>query len=198
MKKKTLLFAICACATFVLATGCSSSNNQLTEALSPAVESTSASTETPAPTETPVPEPSVLSIGEKSSVGDWNIKVKKVSVKQKIQNGTYQYFKPGKGNSFLVVSLSVENKGKTDTQFLPRFGRKNTTTVVRLYYQNEYEYSATELMGYDKDLTTEYIQPLTKENGIIVFEVPKKTVKSKKDLTLNFSVGDESITYSLK
>lgn len=195
MKKKTLLFAICA--TFVLTTGCSSSN-QLTETLSPAAESTSASTEAPAPTETPVPEQPVLSVGKKGSVGDWKVNVKKVSVKQKIQNGTYQYFKPGKGNSFLVISMSVENKGTKAAKFLPRFGMKDETTVATLYYQNEYEYSATELIGYNKDLTTKSIQPLTKENGILVFEVPKKTVKSKKDLTLNFSMGEESITYSLK
>ena len=94
--------------------------------------------------------------------------------------------------------MSAENKGTTAQNFLPRFGKKDTSVVAKLYYQNEYEYSATELIGYDKDLTTKSIQPLTKENGIIVFEVPKKTVKSKKDLTLKFSVGDESVTYSLK
>lgn len=195
MKKKTLLFAICA--TFVLTTGCSSSN-QLTEALSPAAESTSASTEAPAPTETPVPEQPVLSVGKKGSVGDWKVNVKKVSVKQKIQNGTYQYFKPGKGNSFVVISMSVENKGTKAATFLPRFGTKDKTTIARLYYQGEYEYSATELIGYKKDLTTKSIQPLTKESGILVFEIPKKAAKSKKELTLNFSVGEESITYSLK
>ncbi len=195
MKKKALIFVMCA--TFVLTTGCSSSN-QVTDTLSPAAQSTPANTEASAPTETPVPEEPVLSLGEKSSVGDWKINVKKASVKQKIKNGSYRYFEPGKGNSFLVISMSTENKGSKAATFLPRFGTKDKAVVATLYYQNEYEYSATELIGYDKDLTTKSIQPLTKENGVIVFEVPKKTVKSKKDLTLKFSVGDESITYSLK
>lgn len=194
MKKKALIFVMCT--VFVLTTGCSS--DQLTETLSPAAQSTPASAETPVPTETPAPEQPVLSVGEKSSVGDWKINVKKASAKQKIKNGSYRYFEPGKGNSFLVISMSAENKGSKAATFLPRFGTKDKAVVATLYYQNEYEYSATELIGYDKDLTTKSIQPLTKENGIIVFEVPKKTVKSKKDLTLKFSVGDESITYSLK
>lgn len=194
MRKKAYLLILFA--ALVLTAGCSS--EQLTETLSNIDKPTPASAETPAPTETPAPEQPVLSLGEKTTIGDWEVNVKSVSVKQKIKNGKYQYFKPGKGNTFLVVSMSSKNKGKKAAQFLPRFGMKDKTTVATLYYQTEYEYNPTELMGYKKDLTTKSIQPLTKESGIVVFEIPKKTAKSKKELTLGFQVGDESITYSLK
>lgn len=196
MRKKSLLIAICA--VFVLTTGCSSSSNQLSDTLSPATESTPTSTEEAAPTDTPVPEPEVLSLGKKASLGDWDIKVKKASIKKTIKDGSYRYFKPSDGNSFLLVSLSVKNNGKTDQSFMPRIAQKSKDIIATLYYQNEYEYSATQLIGYDKDLTTESIKPLNTKNGVIAFEIPKKTIKSTKELTLSFSIGDESITYSLK
>lgn len=194
MRKKALL--LITCAAFICVTGCSSNN--LTETLSNVAESTPASTATPAPTETPVPEAPTLVLGKKGTVGNWEINAKKVSVKQKINNGKYTYFKPSKGNSFVEITMSVKNKGTKAESFLPRVGMQDKAIIATLYYQDEYEYSATELMGYDKDLTTESIQPLTKENGILVFEVPKKASKSKKELKLTFKVGDESISYALK
>lgn len=197
MRKKAYLLILFT--ALVLTAGCSS--EQLTQTLSNTDKPTPASADsaaTPVPTEPPATEAPVLSLGKKSTVGDWEVNVKSVSVKKKIQNGKYTYFKPGKGNTFLIVSMSSKNNGKKAAQFLPRFGTKDKTTVATLYYQTEYEYNPTELMGYDKDLATKSIQPLTKENGIVVFEIPKKTAKSKKELTLNFSVGEESVTYSLK
>ena len=195
MRKKALL--LITCAAFICITGCSS--DKLTETLSTVTESTQENTATPAPTETPVPEePAALSLGKKGTVGNWEINAKKVSAKQKIKNGKYYYFKPSKGNSFVIINMSVKNKGTKAENFLPRVGMRDKAVVATLYYQEEYEYSATELMGYDKDLTTKSIQPLTKENGILVFEVPKKASKSMKELTLTFKVGDESISYALK
>lgn len=119
-------------------------------------------------------------------------------MKQKITNGKYQYFKPGKGKSFVILSLSARNNGKKIAQFLPRIGYKNEAVITTLCYKDEYEYSPTELISYDKDLTTKKVQPLSTESGILVFEVPKKIAKSKKNLTLKFSLGEETITYTLK
>lgn len=200
MRKKALL--LITCAAFICMTGCASGPSTeptTTTKTSSTTESASDSTEAPAPTETPAPEePAALSLGKKGTVGDWEITAKKVSAKQKIKNGKYYYFKPGKGNAFVIIDMSVKNKGTKAENFLPRVGVRDKTVIATLYYQDEYEYSATELMGYDKDLTTKSIQPLTKENGILVFEVPKKASKSLKELTLNFKVGDESISYALK
>lgn len=194
MRKITLIMITCA--TLVLMSGCSS--DPLTETLSSLSDSTPAVTATSAPTETPAPQDTILSLGKKGTVGNWELNVKKVSVSKKIKNGKYQFFKPGKGKSFVVVSMSAKNKGEKAEQFLPRVGLRNKMIIAKLYYKDKYEYSATELMGYDKDLTTESIDPLEKASGILAFEVPKKASKSKKQLTLNFKVDEESVSYKLK
>lgn len=111
MRKKALLMITCA--AFMLITGCSSNplaDTTPTTTTNSTTESAPASTEAPAPTETPAPEETTISLGKKGTVGNWEINAKSVSVKQKIKNGTYQYFKPGKGNSFVVISMSAKNK----------------------------------------------------------------------------------------
>lgn len=206
MKKLILLFTTCTALAF---TGCglgsqtdttsSTSSNSLSSSSSDSTTSQTQPTTAPAES-SPTPEETetTLALGKKATVGDWKINAKSVSVKKQIPNGKYQYFKPSKGNSFVVVSMSARNEGKKEEEFLPRVGYKNTMSTATLYYEDEYEYSPTELLSYDKDMATIKIQPLATKKGILVFDVPKKAAKNLKKLKLKFSAQEQTAIYDLK
>ena len=201
MKKIALLLATC---TALAMTGCAS--NPLSDLVSEetkapvSTEPAASSSESapPAPENSPTAEETEISLGKKATIGDWKICAKSAAVKNKIKNDNYRYYEPSKGNTFIVISLSVRNTGKKMEEFLPRVGYKDKMVSATLFYEDEYEYSPTELLSYDKDITTEKIQPLTTKKGILVFDVPKKVGKAKKKLKLKFSTQSGSVIYYLK
>ncbi len=197
MKKTALILALC---TTLLVTGCSSS--QVKDTLNKAADQIASTTETAAPVATPEPTPASteteLKLGKKGTVGDWGIKVKKAEVKKKITNGSYRYFDPGKKNRFVVVSLSAKNNSEEAKQFLPLVGYVNTTVIATLIDENGEEYKATQLIGYSKDMTTRSIKPSKTESGVIAFQVPQKSAKSLKKLTLRIGTSNEALVYTLK
>ena len=133
MKKRLFLFTIC---TALLFSGCAA--GKLAETVKGVTDS---ATETPEPTPVATPAPKVkkLALGKKGTVGDWKVCVKKAAVKKKIQNGSYRYFKPGKGNQFVQLTMSVKNNGKKEAEFLPSVGYENKTVTATLCYKKDYE-----------------------------------------------------------
>lgn len=188
--------------TMFFITGCSSSKisdtvNKTINKVSEQISSEPVQTASPKPTSTPGPKETEVTLGKKGKVGDWKIGANKASVKKKIINGKYHYFEAKKGNTFVIVSLSVRNNGKKAETFLPRVGYENTMIQAILYYKDEYEYLPSELISYDKDLCGTSVQPLNTEKGIIAFEVPKKVAKSKKKLKLKIGTKNEYLLFSL-
>lgn len=199
MRKKSLILFTC---TALLLAGCS--GNNLSDTMDKASDlikgqqKTPETTATAAPTGTPGPKETSLALGKKGTVGDWEICVKKASAKTKINNGKYQQFKPGKGKSFVVVSLSVQNNGEKAEQFLPRIGYENKMISATIIYQDKDEYAPTELLAYSKDLVTETIKSKAKKSGIITFEVPKKAAKKMKNMKLKIGTKMDYLVYALK
>lgn len=205
MKKKIVLLGTCIA---LLCTGCGTSLDELTNNVVSNIEDAandSTETETPSPEEEgeaegedtgDSKEEELLSLGDKATVGNWKFTVKGISVKGKIPNGDYYAFEPDKGEKFVCINISVKNNGKEEATFLPRIAY-NDEVIAQLYYE-DYEYKATELVSYDKDLCGESIKPLTTKKGIIAFAVPAKVAKKKGKLTLKIGTADESVTYSLK
>lgn len=207
MKKLIVLFTTCTALVF---TGCglgsstdsttttsTTSSNILSNSSSDSTASqTTQSTTAPAES-SPEPEETTQALGKKATIGDWKINAKSVSVKKQIPNGKYQYFKPSKGNSFVVVSMSVSNQGTEEAEFLPRVGYKDTMSTAALYYEDE-EFQATELFAYDKDIATLKVKPSATKKGILVFDVPKKAAKKLKNLKLKFSAQGQDAVYELK
>lgn len=207
MKKLIVLFTTCTALVF---TGCglgsstdsttttsTTSSNILSNSSSDSTASqTTQSTTAPAES-SPEPEETTQALGKKATIGDWKINAKSVSVKKQIPNGKYQYFKPSKGNSFVVVSMSVSNQGTEEAEFLPRVGYKDTMSTAALYYEDE-EFQATELFAYDKDIATLKVEPSATKKGILVFDVPKKAAKKLKNLKLKFSAQGQDAVYELK
>ena len=204
MKKTALLLTTCCalvlagCSATEPSTGTPQTTTQSSDSQTSHDDSASAAA-TAAPEEsTAAPEETLIALGDKMPLADWTITVKKASVEKKIQNGKYQYFKPGKGNTFIVVNLSVRNEGKQVADFLPRVGYEDKMTSATLFYKDGYEYKPSSLLAYDKDMTAKKIRPLTTEKGVIAFEVPKEVAKAKKELKLTFKSQGQSASYTLK
>ena len=196
MRKKSLLLFTC---TALLLAGCSGNNvsdtvDKVSDSIAEAQKTPAA---TAAPTSTPGPKETSLALGKKGTVNDWKICAKKAAVKTKINNGSYTQYKPGKGKSFVVVSLSVRNNGKKGEQFLPRLGFENKMISATLIYQDKDEYAPTQLLGYSKDLVTASIKSKTTKNGTIAFEVPKKTAKNLKKIKLKIGTKMDYLVYNL-
>lgn len=201
MRKKLIVLGMC---TALLLSGCGVSSDDVADTIQNGVESAMGGTDsdagseaTEAPQESEAPEEQVLALGQKAKVGDWKFKVTKAQTKKQVKNGKYYVFRPGKGQQFIIISLAATNKGKKEGKFLPRMGYSNTMISAKLYYE-DYEYKATDLMSYDKDLLDKSIKPLTTEKGIVAFEVPKKVAKKKGKITLRIGTDNESVTYQLK
>lgn len=188
--------------TFLCLAGCASEqpSNPVKSSIENNVgdSNSSAAADTPAPTESPAPATEMLSLGKKATLGDWKICAKKAEVKNKIMTGKYLYFKPKKGNTFVVISMSVKNNGEKAEALLPSIGYQNTMITATISSKDGDEFKPSALTGYDKDLAGKTIEASASKTGVVAFEVPKKVAKSKKDLTLKIGTVAESITYTLK
>lgn len=198
MRKLVLVLAC----TFLCLAGCAS--EQPSTPVKSSIENnagdsnSSAAADTPAPTETPAPVAETLSLGKKATLGDWKICAKKAEVKNKIMTSKYLYVKPQKGNTLVIVTLSAKNNGGKAETLLPKVGLQNTMITATLSNKDGEEYKPSDLMGYDKDLMGDTIKAGASKTGVIAFQVPKKSAKNKKDLTLKIGTVDENITYTLK
>lgn len=146
-----------------------------------------------------VPEPvetSVLAIGDESSLKDWSISVTGFEFTSRIDNG-YSYFDSDEGNQFGVVSLSVTNNGTEAANFLPSFGYGDDV-IGKIIYNEEYEYSSTQLLGYESDMHDKFLNPLSSASGVIVFEVPEAVVNGSESLIFTLISGSDQISFSLR
>lgn len=196
---KRLIVTLCICLSLILV-GCSEDSNEITSSS----DGASATTENDAknassPTAAPTPEPAAkeLSLKDKGKVGDWEICVKKAAVKNKINNGKYRYFKAEKGQTYIVLTVTVKNAGKEKEKFLPYVGIKGKMLQALITSSDNEEYKPTQLLGYNKDLVDKSMNTSEKKTGTIAFQIPKKAAKDKKNLKLSFEKGEEKLLYSL-
>lgn len=160
-----------------------------------------ASPDLPQSSENPSPAPAdntnSLTIGDSTSLGDWDILVTDFYYTDKIETSPYTYFHPDAGNQYAVVAARVTNKGRAANRFLPSV---STASDVRtkIYYANEYEYDSSLLLGVDKDLHDSSLNPLTSKDGIIAFSVPDVVANSDDSLSITFSAGRNEVTFSLR
>lgn len=193
--KKTVLFLV-TCIS-LLATGCSGKQvskvlNRAAKTIENIPKTTAAPTPTPGPTETQ------LKLGKKGKLDDWSIKVTKAQVKKSIKNGKYRYFDPGKGKRFVVISVSAKNNSKKAAQLFPFAGYVDKTISAVLIDKNKKKHKATRLLSYPKDMTSKSVKPSKKLNGIVAFQVPAKTAKKLKNLSLRIGTSKNALVYELR
>ncbi len=214
MKRKLILLGTC---LTLLCTSCGKSTNEPSSV--PSKDTSSITSNIPEETNSPEPaatnvasqengttdgtsgeedkkdEP--LALGTKATVGTWKFAIKKAEIQNKILKGKYYQFKPSKGKKFICVTASVKNQGKKNATFLPRMGYSNKIISARLYY-GDTEYTATNLLGYDKDILDKKIGASKVQRGIITFEVPNKVAKNIKKLSLKVGTDSNYVIYKLK
>ena len=198
MKKRTIALLTALTTTAMLLSGCSlSSALRAADVINVEQSKENTATETPTATPEPTPTTTQLKLGEQAQVGDWTFKAKKVSTKKMFKINDYSGYKPTDGNTFVCLSMSVENKGSEEQKFLPMMGLENKMVTATLIYQDQYEYKPTELSGYDKCLTDENIKPLSKKSGLVVFDVPKEVAKNLKEATVKIGTVNENVVYPM-
>lgn len=163
-----------------------------TQSTTTAAETTTVAETTPAETEASEATP----MGQEATLDDWNITVNNMQILDVIPNGVMQ-FEPDSGNKFLVITLNAANNGKEADRFLPSFGMSDDTSA-KVIYGDGYEFSQTNLLGYDKSMIDSTINPLSSKEGDIVFEIPESVSSSTEPLILEISTGTKKTNFTVR
>lgn len=138
----------------------------------------------------------VTPMGEVATLKDWNITITNMQMLDSIDNG-YGSFVPDEGNKYMLVSAAIENIGKTAGTFLPSFGM-NDDVSVKVLYGDGYEFSLTQLLGYQKDLINSTVNPLSSKEGDMAFEVPNSVAEATEPIIIEFKAGKDKVAFSLR
>lgn len=140
---------------------------------------------------------SVLMLNEEGVLEDWSITVTNIEITDYIKENDYAGFNPGDGNKYLVIEISVMNNGKSASTFLPSFGDGDSVSA-KILYQNDYEFSSTNLLGYNRGMHDSTINPLSTKTGVIAFEIPDSVAFSENELLLVISVGNKNLQFKIR
>ncbi len=199
MKKKLLAITLCTTLSLGALTGCGGSAvKKLADTAKEISEQSDSTSATNGPTATPAPKETALAMKKTGEVGDWKFTVKKLASKKTIKTSKYMEAKASDGNLLVLATISVTNNGKKEASFLPRVGREDTMITAKLIYKDNFEYQPSTITGYDKDLAAKSVKPLTKKNGIIAFDVPKKVAKDLKSCKIRIGTKGEAVVFSAK
>ncbi len=160
--------------------------------LKKALEETESIVETESEDTAGVPSESVLALNEEGSLDDWGIIVTNAEISERIKENDFAGFNPEEGNKYLAIEIAVTNNGKNASTFLPNFGMADSISA-KILYQNDYEFSATQLLGYSKDLHNTSVNPLSTKSGVVAFEIPDSVASSEEELILVISAGNKNL-----
>nr|DAU71636.1 MAG TPA: protein of unknown function (DUF4352) [Caudoviricetes sp.] len=152
---------------------------------------------TPAPETSVTPEAETESIAVSQNLGNWIITVSGSTFEDEVSQSLLTSFQPDDGNKYLLVSLSVTNNGTQAAVFLPLFAMSGDISTA-VYYNTDYEYKTTNLIGYDKNAINETLNPLTTKDCAIAFEVPAAIEKDDNPLVLRFSENGNTVEFDLR
>ena len=139
--------------------------------------------------------PKHLTVGESSRIGDWEVTLTSFEVLKKVDS-SFGYFTPDEGNRYVVAYFTVKNAGEDSGTFLSQYSIYGRLRA-KILYQNDYEFTSTNLLGHDNDLHNKSLNPLTSISGIIAFDIVQEVAESG-ELVLELSQGNEKIAYLLK
>ena len=137
---------------------------------------------------------------EKYKIGDtvktegWEITVNSVDAVEKIQ-ADYGSFKPEEGSKYVVLNVTVKNLSTESSTFLPSFST-NRDVRAKIKYQ-EYEFSATNLLGHSEDLHNTGLNPLSSKTGIIAFSIASDVAEKTDELRLVISENKKEYEFAL-
>ena len=193
MKKALITTSILSVMTLSTACGGNVTQNTQNTSTSPTTQSTDAPEIT-----TELISSNEIGLSETGKLSTWAITVEKISFEDKISDNEFTAFTPdSEGNKFLSIALKVENIGKEADHFLPSFSLSNDVNA-KVLFGDGYEFSMTNLLGYEKNLANSTINPLSSQSGEIFFEVPEKVYNSDELLILKFSVDQKTLKVKLR
>ncbi len=192
--KRISLIILTAILVMALTTSCVSSNPQkVDDSKDPSVNSSEVDNQSSPSKGT---DDETFSIGDVIKLNDWNVTVNAMSFEEKIAQSEYFGFTPDEGNVYLVLDITVKNVGTKADCFLPSFTLNNSG--VKIIYDGTYEYSSSNLLGYDKDLHDKQLNPLTELNGIIAFSVVNEVKDSNKPLVVRIVNNNVKLNIKLR
>ena len=202
--KKKLIIATLLASTLLTTSACGEKATSTKESDTPPTQKVTeqttkiTETETQRITETETEEPTVLpkTIGETATIGDWSITISNMQILDSI-SADYGSFKADEGNKFILITGKVENTAKESARFLPTIGM-NDDVSAKIIYGDGYEFSASNLMGYEKDLHDSSINPLSSMEGDLAFQIPDSVASSEEELLLRFNAGSETLVYKVR
>lgn len=136
-------------------------------------------------------------IGDSAVLKDWTITITDAKIVDSISLNYGSYSPEEDGDKYLQLFVSVENNGKQSAQFLPPISVGNSVST-KLIYNNEYEFSSTNLLGYQNDLHTSTVNPLSSRTGEIIFEVSPAVAEGTEELFVEFISGTNSIKIKIR
>lgn len=139
----------------------------------------------------------VYVIGETASLKDWSIVVTDFKIVDTI-NDNYGYFSPDSENGkYAQVFVTVTNNGKQSMTFLPSFGLGDDVGTKLLYGDN-YEFSATDLIGYSNEIHDAGLNPMSSQSGEVVFEIPDSVASSTDEIIIQFTSGNDKVQFKVR
>jgi len=136
--------------------------------------------------------PTALTVGNTVKLDNWEITLNSFSIENEIREEYWKYA-PDEGNNYVICNLTVKNIGKKADTFLAYI---LTDSYAKILYE-DYEFSRTNLITYDKDLSQSVINPLSCVTGVMVFSVTEDIANSG-ELKLNIHVGVKNAVFELK
>lgn len=197
MKKRTLIaLSVSVC---LLAAGCTSTttntNSNSSKKSDKVTEGSSEIATTEAETETE--SESIYNIGDTAILKDWEINLTDMKIVESIA-ANYGSFSPKEeGNKYIQVFLNASNKGKEADTFCPSYGFGDDISV-KVLYGDGYEFTATNLLGYDNDIHDSKVNPLSSQTGEIAFEIPDTVASTTDELIVQFSSGNDVVKFKVR
>ncbi len=139
---------------------------------------------------------STYSVGDTAELEHWSITLDNFELTTKIDGDYSVSYSPEDGAKYGVVSLTVVNNDTTSDTFLPSFAMNDD--VKGKIYSGEYEFSASNLLGYSSDMHDASLNPLMSSSGIIAFEIPDTIAESEEPLVFMLTCSTETISFELR
>lgn len=137
------------------------------------------------------------SMGEKVVLKDWEISVTEARIVESISLGFGSYSPDQSGDKYLQVFVTVTNNGKKADYFMPLIVTRNDINA-KLCYGDGYEFSSTVLPGYENDMHSDVINPLSSRTGEIVFQIPESVASDSGELLIEFRCAGDSVRFKLR
>ncbi|WP_010272906.1 DUF4352 domain-containing protein [Paenibacillus senegalensis] len=131
-------------------------------------------------------------VGEMFNIDEWDVTLDSFEFEQKV-SGEFVSSSADEGNKFLILNLTVTNKGTSSRSFIEMFGGIS----IKAIYDEKYEYSNS-ITLIDGDLAGESVAPLAKLSGFTVLEMPDQVVEATEGLKLQFKYEGEEIIVPIR